>query len=625
MENLLKKFESLLFSKEFDQANKMLKNLDEKEEIFLENHPNRKKEGVYYTSQNLSGFIFRKTLILFLNSQIDLNLTDLDEIYTQKTEKLSQIREILIKITVCDPTCGSGNFLINAAKILYSIIIRINQNADQKRIKTQILKNLYGFDINQQSLELAKLKLLSWYYNGEFENYSSIISILNSNLEKRNSLLNSSLSGFQLVSMGFDIIIGNPPYGNILSEKEKKILKRENIHFNEIYCAYLLKALNICRGVIGFLIPKSFLLRQSYIKFRTQLLSEANFLRIFDLGSNIFSKATNEVQILIYEKKKNDIRDLTIYDFPDKEIITYQNQSFDTLRICQDKTCPLIDRVKKFYVYCHEYDCPYCSHPTSPLNRIRIKGDKEVLRLIEKIERIGNLNYLNVSDFPLFIRGEEARGLSLIRKVLKSSNDGSCYFLDAKRDSGFFWFKKSETFDLHDIPAAQLKGNHKEFYKGPKLLIKHNNTYPEAIYTEQDVCFTSSIYSLLHKDPNELKFLCALLNSVLIHFYTIFGLNNQRDTTINLNQYMIRHLPILRIDEKKKLEISSLVDIISSNLEKNKMLNGETIRYIKKLNDNVFQLYSINDKERAIMIKKVKLNNTYMQLIYTEKEYNEVF
>jgi hypothetical protein len=618
MENLLKKFESLLSSEKFDQANKMLKDIDDKEETFLENHPNRKKEGVYYTNQNLSRFIFRKTLILFLNSQIGLYLTDLDEISTQKNEKLHQIHEILKKITICDPTCGSGNFLLNAAKILYSIIMRIDQNAGKKRLKTQIIKNLYGFDINEQSLELAKLKLLSWYYNGEFENSTYIISILNSNLEKRNSLLNSSLSGFQLKSRGFDIIIGNPPYGNILSEKEKKILKQENIHFKDIYCAYLLKALNMCRGLIGFLIPKSFLLRQSYLKFRTQLLSEANFLRIFDLGSNMFSKATNEVQILIYGKKKNNNRDLKIYDFPDRQIITYQNQSFDSLRICQDETCPLIDRVKKFYVYSYEKNCPFCSHPTFPLNRIRIKTETEILRLIEKIERRGDLNYLNVKDFPLFIRGEEAHGLSLIRDALKKSENGDCYFIDAKRDFGYFSFKKSERFDLYDIPAEELKGNQKEFYKGPKLLIKHNNIYPEALYTEHNVCFTSSIYSLLHKEPYELKYLCTLLNSVLIHFYTIYGINNQRDTTINLNQYMIRHLLIIKTEEFKKREISNLVDGISSKLEHTKRLNGETTRNIKKLNDIIFHLYSINDEERAIMIKKVKLNNKYMQLIYTE-------
>jgi len=613
---MLSRFERLINEKNFQKADEILNTLDSREQRFLENHPHRKKSGIFYTTYSLSEFIFQNTLVVYLNHTLNLKLRNLNEIFNLKRQCKINIRNTLENITICDPTCGSGNFLISGARVLYSLIEKLEQETDTLILKTHILQNLFGFDINQASLTLSKLKLIKWFYDDQYNNYSQISNILDSNLKRKNSLINSDLPKFNLESESFDIIIGNPPYGNILSEKEKEILKEQNIYSNDIYCAYLLKTLEICRGLIGFLIPKSFLLRQSYIKFRNKLLSESNFWRIYDLGSNIFKSATNEVQILIYGKKDENKYNLQVYDFPDKKIISYQNQSFDKLKICFNDTCPLLNRSKKFFVYTQKEKCPFCSNRTTSLNRIRIKSNEEILNLINLIEDKGNLNYLNINDFPKFIRGEEAKGLSLVRKAIKKAKNGSCYFLDAKRDFDYFYFKKSASFNLNEIDETQLKGNEKEYYKGPKLLIKHNNIYPEALYTQEKVCFTSSIYSLLSDDSTELKYLCGMLNSLLIHFYTIYGINNQKNTTINLNQYMIRHLPIKKIDQKQKNNISKLIDLISKDFETEKGLNDKIITNIKELNNIIFELFSLNNNDKNLMINKVKLFNPFFNNIY---------
>ena len=46
----------------------------------------------------------------------------------------------------------------------------------------------------------------------------------------------------------------------------------------------------------------------------------------------------------------------------------------------------------------------------------------------------GNLNYLNIKDFPMLIRGEEDKGLKQVKKLLQTSNRGSCAFINAKGD-----------------------------------------------------------------------------------------------------------------------------------------------------------------------------------------------
>ncbi|HEC40214.1 MAG TPA: hypothetical protein ENI29_18390, partial [bacterium] len=146
-----------------------------------------------------------------------------------------------------------------------------------------------------------------------------------------------------------------------------------------------------------------------------------------------------------------------------------------------------------------------------------------------------------------------------------------------------------------------------EFYVGPKMLIKHNNIFPEAIYTEENVCFTSSIYSLLHNDINELKYLCSVLNSKLIKFYCTYAINNQKDTTINLNQYMIRHLPIVKIDNQIKMDLAKIVDIINNSYKKGKIHEAKIHKLRERVDNLIFELYLINKEEKKIILSNVNV------------------
>ncbi|MFX0186296.1 MAG: class I SAM-dependent DNA methyltransferase [Candidatus Hodarchaeota archaeon] len=586
------------------------------ENSFLKSYHEIKKEGVYYTNKQISNFIFSEALILFLNKKLGENiLIKIEDIFKLNSLLKNQIYEILINTTICDPSCGSGVFLLSAIDLVYNLLKKINPQLDS-HIKTQILKNIYGFDINEYAIKLCLLKLFAWFYNKSNFNFSHTISILKSNLKVKNSLKTPILQNF-------DIIIGNPPYGNILTKFDKELLKKEEIYYNEIYCSFLLKALLWSKGVIGFLVPKSFLLRQGYTKFRNKLLSYANILKIFDIGPNLFKNATNEVQIVLFENKDHKIKNLRIYNYPKREIISYKNQNFDSLRMCFNSNCPLCAKSKKIFVYTFNKSCPYCGFNTTKLNRIRIKTTSQIYRLINKIEKCGNLNYLNIKDFPKMIRGEEDKGLKHVKKIVNKDTNGTCFFIGAKDDFSYYYIKKNKSFNIEEIDAKILKGENYEFYTSPKLLIKHNNIIPEALYTEDNVCFTSSIYSLLHDDIDELKCLCAYLNGVLIQFYCIYGINNQKGTTINLNQYMIRHLPIKRPDEDIKTEIIKRVDEIIKYLEINEGIANENVYQLyREIDDMIFTLYGITKDSRDIIVLNTKNQINHFKNIYSRYQIN---
>ena len=604
-------------TKDFQQLLNLISSVEKYEEIFLKNYQRRKKEGVYYTEKRISEFIVNEALLLFLNKNLNFSATNLieiqniEEIFKLNSDFRQKICETLLNTTICDPACGSGAFLLSSADVIFEIIKKIIPNSNNIEIKKKLLKNLYGYDINEYAVELSILKLFQWYFKEGITDVLDVFSQLKINIKSENSLMKSSLSKY-------DIIVGNPPYGNILNNHEKEILKEKKIFYRDIYCAFLIKALDWTNHIIGFLVPKSFLLRQGYIKFRKELLSKANILKIFDIGSKLFKNATNEVQIILYEKKsKTSNRNLKIYDFPKNKIITYKNQEVDSLKICFNIKCPMNLKSKKLYTYTYQKNCPYCNSETSELNRIRIKANPSSFKLISKIEKKGDLNYLNPITFPKLIRGEEDKGLILIKEKLRHDTSGSCFFLSARNDFNYYYINRNKSVDLEELNANVLKGNNFEYYTSPKLLIKHNNIIPETIYTKDIVCFTSSVYSLLHDDNKELKFLSSVLNSSLMQFYCIYAINNQKDTTINLNQYMIRHLPIVKPPEQLKLKLAENVKIINKLFKDNNGAINQNIRQVaKEIDDLVFNLYSISEDERKIIISDIKKRIRFFEKVY---------
>jgi hypothetical protein len=216
------------------------------------------------------------------------------------------------------------------------------------------------------------------------------------------------------------------------------------------------------------------------------------------------------------------------------------------------------------------------------------------------------------------IRGEEAKGLKQIKKIIKPNTKGSCLFLYAKDDFNYFYFNKNKSLNIENINPEILKGHNYEYYLEPKLLIKHNNIIPQAVFTNDKVCFSSSIYSVLHKNDEELKYLCALLNSSLIQFYCTFGINNQKSTTINLNQYMIRHLPIKDVDQQIKSQISQKTEFIINNLRKKEgFIDKTSSSTLKELDKIIFQIYEVSKEDQEIIISQVKKKINFFNKIYS--------
>ncbi len=77
-----------------------------------------------------------------------------------------QPEKALLELTVCDPTCGSGHFLIAAARRIAKRVARIRTHEEEpppeeirQALRDVIGRCIYGVDINPMAVELCKISL----------------------------------------------------------------------------------------------------------------------------------------------------------------------------------------------------------------------------------------------------------------------------------------------------------------------------------------------------------------------------------------------------------------------------------------------------------------------------------
>ncbi len=165
------------------------------------NKTKRKKDGVFYTPKYITKYIVDNTVgTLCTEQKTALGISDEEFGYEKRkhkrkelVDKLNNYRNWLLKLTICDPACGSGAFLNQALNFL----IEEHRTIDELQakvlgeafvlsdIENSILENnLYGVDLNDESVEIAKLSL--WLRTAK---KGRKLSSLNSNIKCGNSLI----------------------------------------------------------------------------------------------------------------------------------------------------------------------------------------------------------------------------------------------------------------------------------------------------------------------------------------------------------------------------------------------------------------------------------------------------
>ncbi|WP_149277146.1 Eco57I restriction-modification methylase domain-containing protein [Pareuzebyella sediminis] len=294
----------------------------------------RKKDGVFYTPKYITKYIVDNTLgKLCEDKKAELNITD--ERFGQASKRsrkgiddLQAYRDWLLDLKICDPACGSGAFLNQALEFLIDEHRYLDELTAQYHksplvlsdIETQILEqNIYGVDINEESVEIAKLSL--WLRTAQ---KGRKLTSLNNNIKCGNSLIDEpEVAGKKAFNWqkefpkvfekgGFDVIIGNPPYvrQELLGEFKGFFEQRFKVFegTSDLFAYFYEQGFKLLKsgGAFGF-ISNTFDKTKAASKLREYLQEEVKFESYIDFTEvQIFEGATTYPIILIAKNTRPD-------------------------------------------------------------------------------------------------------------------------------------------------------------------------------------------------------------------------------------------------------------------------------------------------------------------------------
>ena len=473
--------------------------------ISCQNISNRKATGAYYTPTKVV-----KSLINHLSKNATLN---------------SESR-------VLDPCSGSGNFLLQLP----------NTSVD----------NIYGTDIDDTSVMLTRLNMALKYPACEMD-------VL------YNNFIVSDYFYYQRV--GFDYIIGNPPWGFDYANEEKEVLHAtfrtaigKTVESYDLFIEQSLKKLNR-GGILSFVLPEAILNVKIHQPVR-DLILEGNSIQLIDYLGNAFDKVQCPCVILQLQHTEMP------FDTTGMSVIT-KDSSF----VINSKR-PVSSDYFSFTICDDEYN------------------------ILEKIISMDNCAYLkNHATFALgLVTGNNKKYISDTANigyemVLKGSD---IYKYRKSLSNHYLLFEPNEFQQVAPI----------EYYRAPeKLLYRFVCNQLVFAYDDEQTLSLNSCNILIPKiDAVNTKYVLAILNSRVAQF--IF---NKRFQSVKVLRSHIEEIPIPIISKDNQARIVSLVDeLISSE-------DSYTIdRIYENIDHEIQQLFHLNDEEYSRIVSSLVGENNFL-------------
>ena len=568
----------------------------------------RKEQGIYYTPTYIVDYIVKNTI---------------EELLKDKKIKAKDIK-------ILDPACGSGSFLIKAFDYLYTNLSK-NEDIKQHRvdsqgnysIKTEILKNnIFGVDLDNKAVEITKLNLLL----KAAEKGRKLPEELDKHIRQGNSLIDdenvAKLNAFkwedEFQQGSFDVVIGNPPY--VKARDSKDIVTRNYIEKSgkfetpykmwDLYIPFVERGIKLLKpnGVFAMIIPDTIGIAD-YTKKLVEMIIKKYSLYQIDFFPNIevfegvgvqnkiiFVKNTTDL-----DKCKRILHKVTMENV--KLIDILSNRGSEIFRLTTSKIdFNFKDTIPLGNICYVSYGARFNSDKND-----KIKFKKSDLVSIKK-DTIHN---------RIYTEGKYLRRYNINKELFVEWGTDRC-------------------------PKRLVRPTFPELYPPKKLLMSRQKRIT-AFSDKGHICDNTIVMGILYNDIKgvenssikkylknikldrkeaennslkfDLKYLLSILNSKLISYFLSIKSRSKIDSYPD--DWKKVPIKILTFDKQKQL-IFLAEKILSLNIRldsigdkktsESKKIEDEISNTDNKIDQEIYKLYKITDKEKEIIENTIRQN-----------------
>ncbi len=595
----------------------------------------RKQDGVFYTPQYITKYIVENTVgRLCTEKKQELHIDEAEYFSDQRRQiqtkkrllgQLQQYRDWLLQITILDPACGCGAFL-NAAlqflmaehKLIDEMEAKITGSAlEFKGVENSILENnLFGVDINEESVEIAQLAL--WLRTAKPHRK---LNTLNQNIKCGNSLISDpEVAGEKAFDWqkefpqvfekgGFDVVIGNPPYVQLqsmgpMSDVYARCGFETYNKSGDLYCLFTERGYGLLKpgGLQSFIMPNKWML-VAYGKELRRFMAKTDLQQILNFGDiQFFEEAT--IYVCIFVTRKSDVR--------------------------SDEVQALSLNQKSYHGdFLHEVQEQLATYPAGTFGETEWSiQPKAHFNILQKMQQGTALKDLPISIYRGILTGyndaffidestkerliaEDAKSADLIHPLLRgrdiqawtTSNDGQ-YLINPhngvprqnippvdiedypaiKRHLDLFIDKLAKRGDKGVTPYNLRNCDYIEEFSKPKIMYPNMTSLFPFIYDDKGFYGNDKTFMITANDDTvNLKFLTAAFNSKLCKLWIWYNCPELQGGTREIRKVYFEKFRIPIPSEAEQQSIAEMTDL--QNLQVSQLQENRN-RFLRRLREN---------------------------------------
>ncbi|WP_313262365.1 Eco57I restriction-modification methylase domain-containing protein [Sphingobacterium sp.] len=604
------------------------------ENFLFKTDPELKKlTGTYYTPPSLVEFI--------LNEKLPTNNG-----------------ENSYNIKVLDPSCGSGIFLVESFKRL---VKRLENKEGRKlnnfdKLKRLLTENIFGVELHPQAIKVAAFSLYlalvdcldpKTLWQKKKHRLPNLINNPNDKSLKAQGLnlfcRDTIAENKEIEAIEFDLVVGNPPFGGLISKEKDLEEKHINIRkycnkYNfakEMVLPFIHKAIQFApNGEVALIFNTKVLTNNggTYQNFRRWLFNDCYVEKVYNFsilrnakknfGGQLFGDATGPISILFYQKQHPQN--------PSDKIAYYAPKTFIKSSIVEGLSIDFTDL--KFLPR------EECQKPNTKIWKIAMWGGMNDWKLLETLgsSNISIENHLKRSNIDYGVGFELSSPSNKPNHEIKelpihTPNNISKYYTPVPKDR----IDKVKFRRLGKTEAYQT--SHILLNEGIKVNMDKLSLL--ASYVDYKSAYTKGIVGLYSKNDDEylLKLMTAYLNSDFIKYYAFLTTSSwgiERDvvkyTELFDAPYILDQLSdgqkqqIVKLFEEQLYDLNFHTINASAELEINEIITSclsDYERYIIQHGLSNIELF--HKQEKSVLLRPVEERNINDYASILDKELND--